>query len=53
VVDQALRGERPPSDVTTVTVWQIGGRLAGTLLAQLLLIPVATLLATVTGCLVR
>ena len=53
VVDQALRGERPPSDVTTVTVWQIGGRLAGTLLAQLLLIPVATLLAMVTGYLVR
>ena len=53
VVDQALRGERPPSDVTTITIWQIGGRLAGTLLAQLLLVPVATLLAMVTGYLVR
>lgn len=53
VVDQALRGERPPSDVSAITVWQIGGRLAGTLLAQLLLIPVAVLLATVAGYLVR
>ena len=52
VVDQALRGERSPSDVTTITVWQIGGRLAGTLLAQLLLVPVAALLATVAGHLV-
>ena len=52
VVDQTLRGERPLSDVTAVTVWQIGGRLAGTLLAQLLLSPVATLLATVAGWLV-
>ncbi len=53
VVDQALRGERPPSDVTAITVWQIGGRLAGTLLAQLLLSPVAALLAAVAGYLVR
>jgi hypothetical protein len=53
IVDQALRGERPPSDVTAVTIWQIGGRLAGTLLAQALLSPVAALLAAVTGWLVR
>lgn len=53
VVDQALRGERPPSDVTAITVWQIGGRLTGTLLAQLLLIPVAMLLAAAAGYLVR
>jgi hypothetical protein len=53
VVDQALRGERPSSDVTAITVWQIGGKLAGVLLAQLLLSPVAELLATATSYLVR
>jgi len=53
VMDQALRGERPASDVVSVTVWQIGGRLAGVLLAQLLLSPVATLLAAVAGWLVE
>jgi hypothetical protein len=53
VMDQALRGERPVSDVTAVTVWQIGGRLAGTLLTQLLLSPLAQLLATVARWLVE
>jgi hypothetical protein len=53
VMDQALRGERPPADVVSVTVWQIGGRLAGTLLAQLLLSPVAAFLAMLTGWLVQ
>jgi hypothetical protein len=52
VVDQALRGERPPSDVTAITVWQIGGRLAGVLLAQLLLTPVAEGFSTVVTWLV-
>jgi hypothetical protein len=53
VMDQALRGERPASDVTAVTVWQIGGRLAGTSLAQLLLSPAAALLATMADWLVH
>ena len=53
VMDQALRGERPLSDVTAVVIWQIGGRLAGVLLAQLLLSPGAALLAMVAGYLVR
>ena len=53
VVDQALRGERSTTDVTAVTVWQIGGRLAGMLLAQLLLNPAAMLLAMVAGWLVQ
>ena len=53
VMDQALRGERPVSDVTAVTVWQIGGRLAGTLLTQLLLSPLAQLLATLARWLVQ
>ncbi|MDY7078999.1 MAG: DUF2837 family protein [Chloroflexota bacterium] len=53
VMDQALQGKRPTSDVTAVTIWQIGGRLTGTLLAQLLLGPVANLLAIVTSWLVR
>ncbi len=52
IVDQALRGERPSSDVTAVTVWQIGGRLVGVTLAQLLLSPVATTLARVANYLV-
>ncbi len=52
VMDQALRGERPPADVVSVTVWQIGGRLVGALLAQVLLSPVAMLLAGVAGWLV-
>jgi hypothetical protein len=52
VVDQALREERPSSDVTAVTVWQIGGRLTGVLLAQLLLVPVARAFAAVVGYLV-
>lgn len=53
VMDQALRGERPISDVTSVTVWQIGGRLVGTLLAQLVLSPVVIVLAGVADWLVR
>lgn len=52
IVDQALRGERPSSDVTAVTVWQIGGRLVGVALAQLLLTPVAVTLARVADYLV-
>ncbi|MEA3377601.1 MAG: DUF2837 family protein [Chloroflexota bacterium] len=53
VVDEALRGERPVSDVTAVTVWQMGGRLAGVLLAQLLLTPAAGVFGVVVGYLVR
>jgi len=53
VVDQALRDEVPSSDVTAVTVWQIGGRLAGVLLAQVLLVPVARTFGGVVRYLVR
>jgi hypothetical protein len=53
VVDEALREERPLTDVTAVTVWQIGGRLTGVLLAQLLLMPMARVCGTVVGYLVR
>jgi len=49
VMDQGLRGERPLSDVTAVTIWQIGGRIVGVLLAQFLLKPGAELLAAVAG----
>lgn len=52
VTDQAIRGQRPSGDVSNVVVWQIGGRLVGTLMAQLLLLPVADLLALVTRWLV-
>lgn len=52
VVDQALRDERPSEDVTAVTVWQIGGRIAGVLLAQVLLTPVSRIFGAVVGQLV-
>ena len=52
-VDQALRGERPPSDVTALTVWQLGARLVGVVLAQLLLVPAARAFAGLAEALVR
>ena len=52
VTDQALRGERPVQDVTVFTVWQMGAQLVGVLSAQLLLVPMARLLAGITGVLV-
>jgi hypothetical protein len=41
ITDQALRGNRPASAVSHIVVWQVAGRLAGTLLAQLLFLPAA------------
>ena len=41
ITDQALRGERPASAVSHIVVWQVTGRLIGTLLAQLLIVPAA------------
>jgi hypothetical protein len=52
IVDQALCKERPQADVTAVTVWQIGGRLTGVLLAQPLLSPSAALLEMIAAWLV-
>lgn len=52
VTDEALRGERPLDDVTYVTVWLVGARLLGTLLAQALLVPMGLALAAITGWLV-
>jgi hypothetical protein len=52
VTDQAVQGQRPASHVSNVVVWQIGGRLAGTLMAQLLLLPTAKLLALATRWLI-
>jgi hypothetical protein len=52
VTDEALRGARPLKDVTYITVWQIGARLIGTLLAQALLWPAGWAVATVTRWLV-
>jgi len=52
VTDQALRGERPAQDVTVFSVWQIGAQLVGVGLAQLLLVPMARMLAAITGVLV-
>jgi hypothetical protein len=43
ITDQALRGRRPVAEVSHVVVWQIVGRFAGTLLAQLLFVPAALL----------
>jgi hypothetical protein len=48
VTDEALRGERPLPDVTYITIWQVGARLAGTLLAQLFLGPMGEAMARLT-----
>jgi hypothetical protein len=52
VVDEALRGQRPLRDATHITVWQVGARLTGTLLAQFLLWPAGWALASLTQWLV-
>lgn len=52
VTDQALRGERPLEDVTYITVWLVGARLLGTLLAQALLVPMGWALAGMTRWLI-
>ncbi len=41
ITDQALRGSRPVVEVSHIVVWQVAGRLIGTLLAQLLFYPAA------------
>ncbi len=41
ITDQALRGRRPPSEVSHVVVWQVAGRFVGTALAQFLFFPAA------------
>ena len=43
ITDQALRGARPVSEVSSIVVWQIAGRFVGTLLAQILFLPAALL----------
>jgi hypothetical protein len=43
ITDQALRGDRPSSAVSHIVVWQVTGRLAGTLVAQLIFLPAALL----------
>lgn len=52
VIDQALRGERPAHDVTYITIWQIGARLVGTILAQALLVPTGLALSYATRWLI-
>jgi hypothetical protein len=51
--DETLRRDRPLPDATYVTIWQVGARLVGTLLAQLFLLPSGHFLAAVTRWLVR
>jgi Alternate to MurJ len=41
ITEQALRGNRPLSAVSHIVIWQIVGRFAGTLLAQLVFWPAA------------
>lgn len=43
ITDQALRGSRPVSAVSHIVIWQVAGRIAGTLLAQFLFLPAALL----------
>jgi hypothetical protein len=47
ITDQALRGDRPVSAVSHIVVWQVVGRFAGTLLAQLLFVPAALLVVKI------
>ncbi len=49
ITDQALRGSRPPSEVSHVVVWQVIGRFIGTLLAQVLFLPAALLVVKFAG----
>ncbi len=52
VTDEALNEKRPLSDVTYITIWQVGAQFVGTLLAQLLLWPAGQAIALVTRWLV-
>ena len=52
VSDEALRGQRPLTDVSYITIWQVGAQLAGTLLAQALLVPAGWGLAVIARWLV-
>ena len=56
--DKVLRGQRPLQNVTYITVWQVGARLAGThlagtLLAQVILWPAGWVLASMSHWLVN
>jgi hypothetical protein len=53
ITDQALRGNRPVSAVSHIVVWQVAGRLAGTLVAQLLFLPAALLVVGLARLLTR
>jgi hypothetical protein len=53
VTDEALKGERPVEDVTYITIWQVGARFVGTLLAQVFLQPMGWVLAELTRVLVQ
>jgi hypothetical protein len=52
IVDGALRKQRTVEDVTHITIWQVGARLVGTLLAQALLWPAGQGIAIITRWLV-
>jgi hypothetical protein len=45
IVDQTVRGERPPADVRAMIFWLIATAFIGTVLAQLLLFPAAEYIA--------
>ena len=47
ITDQAIRGDRPESDVKALTTWLVLTRLAGNVLAQLLFVPGAWLIVQV------
>jgi hypothetical protein len=53
ITDQALRGNRPVSAVSHIVIWQVVGRFAGTLLAQLLFVPAALLVVDIARVLSR
>lgn len=45
ITDQALRGARPQAAVSHVVIWQVVGRIAGTLTGQAIFLPAAWLVA--------
>ena len=52
ITDQALRGQRPERDVRSTAAFLALTRLLGTVLAQLLFVPAASLIRWVTGLIV-
>jgi len=53
ITDQALRGSRPQSAVSSIVFWQVVGRFVGTLVAQLLFVPCALVVVQIARWLIH